>query len=546
MTEGTLIGRFKIAAELGHGGMGTVYRAEDPVIGRSVAIKIIRLDDTGPVEVQRQLAQSFLREIHTAGVLHHPGIVSIYDAGKQESMAYIVMELVAGVTFDFMLHAQPRPSLTTLLGVCRQAAAALDYAHSNGVIHRDIKPSNILVQENGVAKIVDFGIAKVAQASTMILSQTGMTMGTPDYMSPEQVLGNPLDGRTDQWSLAVVAYTALTGSRPFEGEHFTHVMGRIMTQDADPPTKHNPALPSAVDPVMARALTKDPSKRFGTCTEFITALEKACTGQNSPHATVTMATVKPSAPPPEPETEPVTVAPQPPPASAATRQGARWAIAGVVLLAVVGGGLMAWRAYHPQKPLVVAAPVETPPPVIVPKPRPSRTRTRTTDTTRTDANAETSTAAITGKRKAAPDAKSYSVRLVTTPPDAEITIDGKPESACKSPCAVELTSGEHTLRAAKDGFYPLQKSFNVESDQQEIPLALEQATGSLLVKTEPQGAAISADGSLLASVTPTTIRLPMGHHKITLTKDGYAPYTFEATVDDSLVHSTSVTLAAVK
>src|SRR5579862_5427849 len=126
MTEATQIGRFRLLSELGHGGMGTVYRAEDPVIGRQVAIKVIRLDDTGPPEEQRHLAQSFLREIHTAGVLQHPGIVSIFDAGKQDNVAYIVMELVAGVTFEAMLHAEPRPPLETMLGVCRQAATALD------------------------------------------------------------------------------------------------------------------------------------------------------------------------------------------------------------------------------------------------------------------------------------------------------------------------------------------------------------------------------------------------------------------------------------
>src|SRR5579862_779337 len=234
MLEGTQIGRFRIQDELGHGGMGTVYRAEDPVIGRRVAIKVIRLDDTGTPEMQRQLAQSFLREIHTAGVLQHPGIVSIFDAGKQENMAYIVMELVSGVTFESMLSAEPRPIQSTLLGVCRQAASALDYAHAQGVLHRDIKPSNILVQPNGVVKIVDFGIAKIAQATTMLLSQTGTTVGTPDYMSPEQVMGKPLDGRTDQWSLAVVAYMALTGAKPFPGEQFTAVMTKIMTVDPQP------------------------------------------------------------------------------------------------------------------------------------------------------------------------------------------------------------------------------------------------------------------------------------------------------------------------
>jgi serine/threonine-protein kinase len=519
MPEGTQIGRFQLQEELGHGGMGTVYRAEDPVIGRHVAIKIIHLDDTGPPEVQRQLAQSFLREIHTAGSLQHPGIVSIFDAGKQESVAYIVMELVAGVTFEAMLRAEPRAPLADLLGVCRQAATALDYAHAHGVLHRDVKPSNILVQPNGIVKIVDFGIAKAAQASTLMLSQAGTTLGTPDYMSPEQILGKTLDGRTDQWSLAVVAYMALTGVKPFQGEHFTLVMERITNRDPQPPAEVNPALPPPVNTVMAKALAKDPAQRFGNCSEFMAALETACSAAASGPVAK-----------PEPEAEIATVRTVPP------KRASRWplAAAGLLLAVVAVAVIFALRKHPPAEP--IPAPVAQAPAVIAPKKHANRPPAKVAEAV-SPAAAKPSAPA---EKKAIPETARLKVRLVATPPDAEITVDDAP---CPSPCSVDLPAGQHSVRATKNGYTPLAKQFVVDSDQQEVPIVLEQVAGSLKISTVPEGATISVDGTLLGSTTPTTIHLTMGHHSITLTKDGFAPYTLEPTVADTLVQVMKITLA---
>ena len=282
MSPGTKIGRYQIERELGHGGMGTVFLAEDPVIGRRVALKLIRLDDSGSAEQQRLLAQGFLKETRLAGVLHHPGVVGVFDAGRQDNLAYIVMEFIDGQTLDGMLHSEPRPDLATLLDVCRQAAGILDYAHAHGVIHRDIKPTNLLVQHDGAVKICDFGIAKVMQSTEFTLTQTGMAVGTPEFMSPEQVLGQPLDGRSDQWSLAVVAYELVTGVRPFRAESYTQVMARIMTLDPEPACQHNPDLPKSVDAVFAKALSKKAPDRFPNCCAFVEALESACLGAPVP------------------------------------------------------------------------------------------------------------------------------------------------------------------------------------------------------------------------------------------------------------------------
>ncbi len=318
LSPGTKIGRYQIEGELGHGGMGTVFLAEDPMIGRRVALKVIRLDDSGSAEQQRMIAQSFLKETRLAGVLHHPGVVGVFDAGRQDSFAYIVMEYIQGPTLAVLLKETPPPELTKLLDICRQTATVLDYAHAHGVIHRDVKPTNMLVQDDGMVKICDFGIAKVAQSTEFTVTQAGMALGTPEFMSPEQVLGQPLDGRSDQWSLAVVAYEVITGTRPFHAESYTQVMAQIMTLEPEMPSRRNTALPVTVDAVFAKALAKKQVDRFPNCSDFMEALCAAFTaaGIPAPAPSPTMAaspySTRTPALTPNPTPAP-TLAPPPPP-----------------------------------------------------------------------------------------------------------------------------------------------------------------------------------------------------------------------------------------
>jgi serine/threonine-protein kinase len=263
------IGRYEILDELGRGAMGVVYRARDTKIGREVAIKTIRLTDkVNPSEVNA-LRERLFREAQSAGRLSHPGIVTIFDIEEEDDLAYISMELVDGQTLEHKIEAGETGDLAFVGQVTRLAAAALDYAHSRDIVHRDIKPANLMINREGRVKITDFGIARISSSQ---LTQTGTVMGTPSYMSPEQVKGDPLDGRSDQFSLAVIVYEMLTGQKPFAGENLTSVMFKIVSETPIEPKDLNPKIPPPVQESLLKALSKNPSDRYPACAAFAAAL----------------------------------------------------------------------------------------------------------------------------------------------------------------------------------------------------------------------------------------------------------------------------------
>lgn len=264
------IGRYEIVGELGRGAMGVVYSAMDPLIGRRIAIKTIRLDTLDAAGNREELTRRLFREAQSAGVLSHPGIITIHDVGEQGNEAYIVMEYVDGRNLEDVLASGIPQHSGVLLSILKQAASALDYAHGKGIIHRDIKPSNVMLCHNGVVKIADFGVAKLTASSSM--TQAGLVLGTPSYMSPEQAQGLAVDGNSDQFSLAVVAYRMLTGELPFQGTTLTAILTKILLEE---PQYDSSGLHPYLQTVFKRALAKTPQSRFPSCTDFIQDLETA-------------------------------------------------------------------------------------------------------------------------------------------------------------------------------------------------------------------------------------------------------------------------------
>ncbi len=267
------IGRYRVLDELGRGATGVVYRAQDPAIGRTIAIKTIRLSDFTDESERERLRERLFREAQSAGMLSHPNIVTIYDIAEENGLAYIFMECVDGPPLEKVLNSQNPPlSGDAALAILRQTAMGLDYAHQKGIVHRDIKPANILIHERIHAKITDFGVAKIISQQ---MTQSGVMMGTPNYMSPEQVQGHAVDGRADQFSLAVIAYEILTGEKPFLADQLPALLFRIVREDPVAPQRLNPTVGPQVEVVLRKALAKSANDRYRTCTEFVDALAGA-------------------------------------------------------------------------------------------------------------------------------------------------------------------------------------------------------------------------------------------------------------------------------
>ncbi len=253
------VGRYEVLQELGQGAMGVVYKARDPRINRLLAIKTIRFSDEFEDEKLKEVRDRFLREAEIAGKLSHPSIVAIYDLGEDYDLTYLAMELLEGEDLQEHCRQGSLLPLKKVLHVVAATAAALDYAHSQGVIHRDVKPGNIMLLRNGTVKVTDFGIAKAMSDSK---TKSGIILGTPNYMSPEQINGQEIDGRSDIFSLGVVFYELLTGALPFYGKTLTNLFYQITHAEPHPIREVNPRVPKPVVQIVTKALSKDPDRRF--------------------------------------------------------------------------------------------------------------------------------------------------------------------------------------------------------------------------------------------------------------------------------------------
>ena len=265
------LGRYEVVDELGRGAMGVVYKGEDPKIHRTVAIKTVRLTDFDE-EIVDEMKERFFREAESAGLLTHPNIVTIYDCGEEHDLAYIAMEYLNGEDLADYTKKETLLPIRETLNILAQASVALDYAHSKGIVHRDIKPANIMrIKETGEIKVADFGIARITSSSK---TKTGVVLGTPSYMSPEQIAGKKVDGRSDIFSLGVVLFEMLTGQKPFAGEDMTSLMFKIAKENHPSPRSINARIPQVVERIIDKALEKEKANRYQKAGQIAEHLKK--------------------------------------------------------------------------------------------------------------------------------------------------------------------------------------------------------------------------------------------------------------------------------
>jgi len=347
---GTQLGKYQLHAEIGRGGMGAVYKAYDPTLDRFVAVKVL-----APHLVwEKEFIERFLREARAAARLRHPSIVTIYDVGQEGNWYYFAMEYLEGQTLAQFIRQRGPMSAEETLHILRPLAEGLDYAHGQGLVHRDVKPGNVIVGPGEHATLTDFGIARAAQETR--LTRTGAIVGTPEYMSPEQAQGGGVSTRSDQYALGVVAYEMLAGRVPFQAESTAALLHKVVYEPPPPLRKTRPGLPVEVERVLERALAKEPVKRYRSCGEFVSALEKAAL------------LPRPARPVPAPRPTPPVPAPPP------KRTWLWMGIAGILLIglcAVALGGTLALPALFGGTATV--QPTSPPPPTVGPTVSPLKT-----------------------------------------------------------------------------------------------------------------------------------------------------------------------------
>jgi serine/threonine protein kinase len=279
-------GRYEITGEIGRGAMGVVYRANDPFIGRTVAVKTLAISEQGTGLSKEELLNRFQTEARAAGLLTHPNIVVVYDAGEEAGLFFITMELVEGKSLETLLDAGQLFPLPRVLRIMEQACSALQFAHDRNIVHRDIKPANLMLTPDDTVKVTDFGTAKILQFGTV--NQTAHVMGTPSYMSPEQVKGKLVDGRSDIFSLGVLLYEMVTGEKPFPGQNITTVIYKIVNEEPVAPRQLDPSIHPGLNAVILKALAKEPSERYQQCRDLMEDLRnyRSLSDARSPAATL--------------------------------------------------------------------------------------------------------------------------------------------------------------------------------------------------------------------------------------------------------------------
>jgi serine/threonine protein kinase len=532
------IGRYRIEQELGRGAMGVVYRAFDPAIGRRIAIKTIRLDQLGESRASAVLRARLLREAQSAGILSHPNIVTIYDISEDETNAYIFMEYVDGSTMDHLARGIP---VAQLIGILEQAADALDYAHAQGIVHRDIKPANIMLSGQ-LAKITDFGVARLRHRDS---TQTVSLLGTPSYMSPEQISGKEITGAADQYSLAVIAYEFLSGNKPFDTLNVANLLFRI-TQEAPEVV---PNVSAAVNQVLLKGLAKQASNRYPDCRQFVAALA-ASLGQEVSTLTPNRdmsgdePTIQTSTQHPSMHAVPSPILIESPQLRrGGTPPQSRWkAIAGALIGVAVLGGLLYIGFGRSSTPAV------TPPPErgveeanANPKPSPAGEPLKPGEIDYTpQAPVETKpqvTPPPADGTTPVPSLRAHTVLFESSPEGAEILIDNGDQDRCpRTPCTLEIPDGSHRVLAKLAGFEDTARTISVPS-QTQVVFTFEKPLGTLSVLSTPAGATIRIDGKDRPEKTPAMLKLAPGQYKLEVLKEGLPAQSSEIVVRNGAIQT---------
>jgi serine/threonine-protein kinase len=570
------VGRYEITGELGRGAMGVVYKALDPTIGRTVALKTMRLDVHG-LDAQ-EMVRRFQNEARAAGVLNHPNIVTIYDAGEQDGIFYIAMEFIEGTTLHELLAEKRVLATDEVLQLTRQICRGLDYAHSNGIVHRDIKPANIMITGNGSVKIMDFGIAKSGGQVT----NTGQVLGTPNYMAPEQVKGRQLDGRSDLFSLGVILYEMLTGEKPFVGQNVTTIIYKIVNENPITPRDLDVTVHPGLSAIVTKALAKAPDDRYQTGADLVRDLENyklagpVRTGStaaispapSAPEKTLVLPlrvvagnTARAAAAAPALAKKPVPVK-RP---TTAILSSKRSVLTATIVTIVVLGCAMGGYAYHrtqvkmrqlaeeakikeaqeaAREPIAIAIPAPTP--------VPSTKEEIAPDTTVKFFPAKKTTPAqkpapAPFKATSSPNkvfVAQSELKLLSQPDSAKVEIDGWSEPNWVTPfTASHLAAGTHTIVFSKSGY--LQQTKLVESvagKSIDVSAQLAPAVSTIVVTSNPQGANVWVDGKDSGLTTPTQLTVEKGFHKVTVRKAGFKEMSMEDTVSEGQTMSFSPVL----
>jgi serine/threonine-protein kinase len=561
--------------------MGIVYQGYDPVIGRTIAIKTMLTEGLTSQEFQ-EFKSRFQREAQAAGVLSHPNIVNVFDYGEDSGILYLIMEYLEGKSLEKLVQRQNILPIETIIPMYDQVCSALDHAHQHGIVHRDVKPANIMILDNGLVKVTDFGIAKMV---TMGMTQAGQVLGTPNYMSPEQVKGRQIDGRSDIFSLGIILYDLVTGEMPFAGQNTTTVIYKIINENPIPPRELDASIHPGLSYVICKALAKSPEERYQTCRELADDLKnfKNLGGPATPSATIMLNVPvlqspeleRAAGPPvvtPAPAVapaEPVRIAPieEAPPEQAPAQVIAAapaqviapapayqklhalpmaWilmTLLGVVILGLFGGA--GYLYLHKGKPQVASPPVGQ-------------------------------------------------LYVESNIPAARISLDGESEPNWVTPFTIpDVSPGPHQVVVSKEGYENYQQAVTIEGGKTNSVTAslvaaapqppsqppAEQAAagkgkpsaeqikapatvlarsphgvgpgatpkmGQLLVTASPAGAKISVDGRSEPDwVTPysSPIELAAGTHQVTVSKEGYDDYSQSVTIEGGKTRSLNASLS---